>query len=156
VNQEAKRGEATLTMNRTATLRGIATISLWADDVKAAVKWYTELLGIEPYFVRPESGTPEYVEFRIGDYEHELGIIDRKYSPQGASQNPGGVVVFWHVDDIDAILERLKGMGAKEYEPLTPREAGFITASVIDPFGNVLGIMHNPHYVEVLASSKKA
>lgn len=23
---------------------------------------------------------------------------------------------------------------------------GFVTASVTDPFGNVLGIMYNPHY----------
>ena len=43
-------------------------------------------------------------------------------------------------------------MGAKEYEPLTKREAGFITASVLDPFGNILGLMYNPHYLEILAS----
>ena len=27
---------------------------------------------------------------------------------------------------------------------------GFVTASVVDPFGNVLGIMQNPHYLEML------
>jgi len=27
---------------------------------------------------------------------------------------------------------------------------------VIDPFGNVLGVMYNPHYVEILASTKPA
>jgi hypothetical protein len=44
-------------------------------------------------------------------------------------------------------------MGAKEYKPLTKRaEAGFITASVEDPFGNILGIMYNPHYLEILRS----
>jgi hypothetical protein len=36
-------------------------------------------------------------------------------------------------------------MGAKEYEPLTERGAGFIAASVVDPFGNILGIMYNQH-----------
>jgi hypothetical protein len=42
-------------------------------------------------------------------------------------------------------------MGAKEYDPITKRgESGFVTASFIDPFGNILGIMYNPHYVEVL------
>ena len=144
-------------MDTTPTLRGLAQINLWADDVNAAVKWYTELLGIEPYFVRPESGTPEYVEFRIGDYEHELGIVGRKYAPKEASKNLGGVVVRWHVDDIAAMLERLKAMGAKEYEPLTSwGEAGFITASVVDPFGNVLGLIYSPHYVKILGSGKKA
>jgi len=135
-------------------LRGFATISYWADDVAAARDWYSELLGIEPYFVRPEQGPPAYVEFRVGDYQDELGIIDRRYAPQGAAGDPGGAVMHWHVDDVPATFERLLSMGAKEYQPITPREAGWITASVVDPFGNVLGIVYNPHYLEMLASLK--
>jgi predicted enzyme related to lactoylglutathione lyase len=135
-------------------LRGFATISYWADDVEAAKNWYAELLGIQPYFIRPEEGPPAYVEFRVGDYQDELGIIDRRYAPQGAAGNPGGAVMHWHVDDVPATFERLLSMGAKEYQPITPREAGWITASVVDPFGNVLGIVYNPHYLEMLASLK--
>jgi predicted enzyme related to lactoylglutathione lyase len=59
-------------------------------------------------------------------------------------------VLFWHVDDVAVALEKVKSKGAKEYEPLIKREAGFVTASVIDPFGNILGLMYNPHYLEVL------
>jgi predicted enzyme related to lactoylglutathione lyase len=132
------------------TLRGMATVSYFADDVTAAAHWYTELLGIEPYFVRPQEGPAAYVEFRIGDYQHELGIIDRKYAPEGTADDPGGAVLYWHVDNIEAAVEKLKSMGAKEYQPITPREAGFITAAVVDPFGNVLGVMYNPHYLEIL------
>jgi predicted enzyme related to lactoylglutathione lyase len=101
---------------------------------------YQELLGIEPYFVRPEQGTPQYVEFRLGDYQHELGIIDKKFLPKPAKVSTGGAVAYWHVDDIAAALDRVKALGAKEYEPPIEREAGFKTASVIDPFGNVLGL----------------
>jgi predicted enzyme related to lactoylglutathione lyase len=137
-------------------LRGLTTVSFWADDLPAAKKWYAELLGIEPYFERPDSRNPAYIEFRLGDYQHELGIIDRKYAPKGAAAGPSGVVVYWHVDDVAAALERVKAMGATEYEPLTPREAGFITASVVDPFGNILGLMYNPHYLKVLDTLKKA
>jgi predicted enzyme related to lactoylglutathione lyase len=135
-------------------LRGFATISYWADDVEAAKDWYAELLGIEPYFIRPEQGPPAYVEFRVGDYQDELGIIDRRYAPEGAAGGPGGAVMHWHVDDVPATFDRLLSMGAKEYQPITPREAGWVTASVVDPFGNVLGIVYNPHYLEVLASLK--
>jgi len=28
-----------------------------------------------------------------------------------------------------------------------------VTASVIDPFGNVLEVMYNPHYVDVLGQA---
>ena len=54
------------------------------------------------------------------------------------------------------MFEKLLSMGAKDYQPPTNREEGFITAAVIDPFGNILGIMYNPHYLEVLRSSRKA
>jgi predicted enzyme related to lactoylglutathione lyase len=143
-------------MANTQTLRGIATVNIFADDVKAARKWYSELLGIEAYFERPDAENPAYVEFRIGDYQHELGVIDSKYKPQGADAGTGGAIVLWHVDNIEAMLERVKGMGATEYDPLTPRgDSGFITASVVDPFGNVLGLMYNPHYLEILGKMKK-
>jgi predicted enzyme related to lactoylglutathione lyase len=136
-------------------LRGMATVNFWADDVAAARDWYTELLGIQAYFQQPDAEHPAYVEFRIGDSEDEFGIIDRKYAPKGTQPGLGGVVLFWHVDNIEAAYERLMALGAKAYDPITKRgESGFITASVIDPFGNVLGIMYNPHYVEVLSAQK--
>jgi predicted enzyme related to lactoylglutathione lyase len=142
-------------MNNAQLLKGMATVSFYADDVKAARAWYTKLLGIAPYFERPDSKNPAYIEFRLGDYQHELGIIDRKFAPKGATPEAGGAVVFWHVNNVEAALEKVKAMGAKEYEPIINREAGFVTASVIDPFGNILGLMYNPHYLEVLQSMKR-
>jgi predicted enzyme related to lactoylglutathione lyase len=143
-------------MAKSQTLRGFATISLFAADPAAAKKWYAELLGIDPYFERPDAEHPEYIEFRVGDYQHELGIIDSKYAPEGAAAGPGGAVTYWHVDDVAAMLDKLMAMGATAYQPLMNREAGFITASVVDPFGNILGIMYNPHYLDVLEAAKEA
>ena len=134
-------------------LRGLSTISFWADDVQAAQRWYTELLGIEPYFARPNAENPAYIEFRIGDYQHELGIIDRKYAPKGATAGSGGAIAYWHVDDIAAAFDRLLAMGAQQHEAITERGAGFVTASVVDPFGNILGIMYNVHYLKVLEAT---
>ena len=107
-------------------------------------------MSIEPYYVRPAEGQPFYVEYRIGDYQHELGIIDSRFAPKSAAA-PSGAIVYWHVDDIAAMVAKLVAMGAQEYEPITSRgEAGFITASVVDPFGNILGVMYNPHYLATL------
>ncbi|TKH06430.1 VOC family protein [Peribacillus simplex] len=138
-------------MSDTQTLRGLTTVSFWTDDLAAAKKWYAELLGIEPYFERPG-----YVEFRLGDYQHELGLIDSLYAPDSSATGPAGAVVYWHVDDVTATFKKLLSMGAKEYEAPTERGEGFITASVADPFGNILGIMYNQHYLEVLGSIRKA
>ncbi len=131
-------------------LKGLVTVSFYASDVDAAKKWYSELFGIDPYFERPG-----YAEFRLGDYQHELGIIDSRYAPKGEINSPGGAIVYWHVDDVKATVEKLISLGAKEYEGIKDRSGGFVTASVIDPFGNILGIMYNPHYLEILKLTNK-
>ncbi|MBT2208198.1 MULTISPECIES: VOC family protein [Actinomadura] len=133
-------------------LRGPATTNFWADDLDAAKRWYTEFLGFEPYFSRSgPDGRPAYYEFRVGDNEHELGLIDGRFAPPGRSASePGGALMYWHVDDLEGTLEKLLSMGAAEYQPITERGEGFVTASVVDPFGNVLGIMYNRHYLDVV------
>ena len=103
-----------------------------------------------------QTPSTQLTEFRLSGYQHELGIIDSKFAPEGTGAAPGGGVVYWHVDDVAGTLEKVMAMSAKEYESLTKRgEAGFIAASVVDPFGNILGIMYNPHYLEILGSTKR-
>ncbi len=137
-------------------LRGLTTLRFHAADLDAAKRWYTELLGIPPYFERPG-----YVEFRIGDHEHELGLLDSRYRGQlsqgGAeASGSGGAVVYWHVDDLAAAVERATALGARVHEPAREFGEGFVGASVIDPFGNILGLMFNRHYLEMLGNAQPA
>lgn len=133
-------------------LRGLSTLTFYAADLEAAKAWYTTFLDVDPYFDKPG-----YIEFRIGDYQHELGIIDSRYAPGGPDAKAGGAIAYWHVDDIRATFDQLISMGATTFEPVTDRGGkGFITASVVDPFGNVLGIMQNPHYLEMKAQLLQA
>jgi predicted enzyme related to lactoylglutathione lyase len=137
------------------TLRGFATLNIWADDVSAAAAWYAEFLGIEPYFRRDgPDGKPAYVEFRVGDFQAELGIIDRRWAPTSPDK-PGGAIMHWHVDDLRGTYDRLLALGAEPYMPITPQgDQGFVTASVVDPFGNVLGVMSNPHYLQITEAAR--
>jgi predicted enzyme related to lactoylglutathione lyase len=136
-------------MDETTIPRGMATANYWADDVVAARDWYEKVLGIAPYFAMPaDAETPFYVEFRVGRDGDELGIVDRRYGAPAGS--PGGVLLYWAVDDVVATHERLIGLGATPFQPITEQgDGGFITASVVDPFGNVFGVMQNPHFAEV-------
>jgi predicted enzyme related to lactoylglutathione lyase len=139
-------------MEKTPLLRGLATISFYAADHEAAKKWYGELLGVEPYF-----NVPGYSEFRIGDYQHELGIISSKFAPEGATNGPAGAIAYWHVDDLKMTLDKLISFGATQYQQITDHSGGkgnFVTASVVDPFGNILGIMTNTHFLEILKQKK--
>ena len=135
-------------------LRGLTTTTFFADDVTAAVDWYTDLFGIEPYFVRSVDGRPAYVEFRVGDYLHEFGILDRRFAPHQPAGKPAGALIYWAVDDVQNAFERLISRGAMVHDEPTERGPGFITASVVDPFENVLGVMYNQHYLDVLSSGR--
>jgi uncharacterized glyoxalase superfamily protein PhnB len=134
-------------MTETSKLRGMATVSYWAADWQKAKSWYTELIGSEPYFLRDG-----YAEWRLGDDQDELGLVDSRYRPSDEASGPGGAVLYWHVDDVHATFERLLRLGASEHQPPQDRGSGFVTATVIDPFGNLLGVMYNPHYVEISAA----
>ena len=47
-------------------------------------------------------------------------------------------------------MDRLIALGATAHSPLTECGPGFVTASVVDPFGNILGVMYNQHYLDIL------
>lgn len=135
-------------------LRGMTTVALLAEDFEGAKRWYSELLGIDPYFDQPW-----YAEFRVGDHQHELGILNARFAGQlggvPATDRPGGVVLYWHVDDLDAALTRVQELGATLFQPPRQFGEGFTGACVVDPFGNLLGLMHNAHYLEVLAAGPR-
>jgi catechol 2,3-dioxygenase-like lactoylglutathione lyase family enzyme len=148
----------------TQMLRGLTQVRFHTTDLTAAKRWYTELLGIEPHTIQPE-----HIDFRFGDYQHELILLDSRYARDmsrldssatapagrrsvGPINRPAGAVVYWQVDDVPATVDRLLSMGATQHEAPRDFGDGLIGASVIDPFGNILGIMYNPRYVQVLRS----
>ncbi|NEM07532.1 VOC family protein [Geodermatophilus normandii] len=126
------------------TLRGIASITYWADDVAAAADWYTEVLGTGPVFTRPgPGGRLGYAAFAI-DEGTRLAIATSATAPPGAATEPGGAIGHWTVDDLDAVLAKLTSMGAKEWMPPTPH-GPVVSVAVVDPFGNVVGLISTTH-----------
>ncbi len=82
-------------------------------------KWYSEWLVLSPTSTfRADS------EFRIGDYQHELGIIDAAFAPAGATKILEEAIAYWHVDDLQASLDNLVARGAKPYQPITDHSGG--------------------------------
>ena len=129
-------------------LRGMATVSYCAADLPAAGRWYTELLGVEPYFEVPGA----YLEFRIGDYQHELGLINSNYAPAGTrptrrrpARSCTGMSTIRGRPGAAALDGRPGAPAGDRTRPRVRHRLG------VDPFGNILGIMADPHYLEVLA-----
>jgi predicted enzyme related to lactoylglutathione lyase len=112
-------------------LQGLRTICYPVADLAVGKAWYTEVAGKPPYF-----DEPFYVGFEINGFE--LGLI-----PDG---QPGatGATTYWSVPDVAAELQRLLELGAILRDPVTDVGGGIQVASVLDPFGNVLGVIHVP------------
>ncbi len=63
-------------------LVGINTMSLLAEDLPGAAPLVQRGAGDQAVFQQRSGGCGSgHVEFRIGDYEHELGIIDWPFAP---------------------------------------------------------------------------
>ena len=114
-------------------IQGLRTVIYPVTDLEKGKAWYSEVLGVKPYF-----DEPFYVGFSAGGFE--LGLI-----PDG---EPGaaGVQVFWGIPDAAAELARLTALGAAVHEPVKDVGGGIKVASVRDPFGNLFGIIENPHF----------
>ncbi|MBX9929722.1 MAG: VOC family protein [Gemmatimonadaceae bacterium] len=115
---------------------GLRTAVYHAPDLDAATRWYTELLGIEPYFKEPF-----YVGFNVGGYE--LGLDP---DPGDGLRGIGGNVAFWGVADCDAAHARALALGATTTGGVRDVGSDIRVAIVIDPFGNTLGLIDNPHF----------
>ena len=112
---------------------GLRTAIYPAPDLARAKAWYSEALGIAPYFDQPF-----YVGFTVGGFE--LGLIpDGEPSVHGAQP-------LWGVSNAAAEFARLIGLGATALEPVKDVGEGIKVASVRDPFGNRFGIIENPHF----------
>jgi len=106
------------------------------SDLQKAKTWYAELLGFNPYF-----DEPFYVGFNVGGYE--LGL-----NPDVSKITPGGsTFAYWGVKDVRVAYQRLLELGAKQHEEIQDVGGGILVATLTDPWGNIFGLIENPHFL---------
>jgi predicted enzyme related to lactoylglutathione lyase len=120
----------------TPTTLGLATVIYQVTDLDRAKAFYTQAFGQAPYFDQPF-----YVGFEIGGYELGLHPDLREGQP-----GPGGSLAYWRVADIEAAVAHFTGAGATPVAAPKDVGEGIKVASVADPFGNVIGLIENPHF----------
>jgi predicted enzyme related to lactoylglutathione lyase len=112
---------------------GLRTVLYPAPDLARGKEWYTQVLGKGPYFDQPF-----YVGFEVGGFE--LGLLP------DAECGHTGSIAYWGVQDAAAAVARLLELGARLHEELKDVGEGIKVATVRDPFGNVFGVIENPHF----------
>ena len=115
---------------------GLRTVAYKVEDLTKAKDWYTKAFAQEPYF-----DEPFYVGFNIGGYELGLQPIAGENSIIGNS-----VVTYWGVDDIESTLQHMLDLGASKNEEPLDVGGGVVVASITDPWGNIIGLIYNPHF----------
>jgi predicted enzyme related to lactoylglutathione lyase len=115
--------------------QGLRTIIYHVPDLAKAKAWYSVALGILPYF-----DEPFYVGFNVGGYE--LGL-DPDMTNVTAGSN---VEAYWGVNNIIETYKSLTEKGAREHSPIREVGGSIYVATLLDPFGNIFGIIENPHF----------
>lgn len=109
---------------------GLRTALYAAPDLAKSKAFYEKALGIAPYF-----DEPFYVGFEVGGFE--LGLVPDMKPARGA---------LWGVGNVDEEVARLTKLGATVNEEPHDVGGGIRVASILDPAGNVFGLIQNPHF----------
>lgn len=115
---------------------GLRTTIYKVGDLQKAKEWYANAFQTEAYF-----DEPFYVGFNIQGYE--LGLLPGE---KPNTEKVDSVLSYWGVDHIEQEYNRMISLGATEHE--IPNNVGgeLMVASVKDPWGNVVGLIYNPHF----------
>jgi predicted enzyme related to lactoylglutathione lyase len=116
-------------------IQGLRTVIYHVKDLEKAKAWFTKIFKKPPYF-----DEPFYVGYNIEGFE--LGL-----QPDANGENFGNnTVAYWGVKDAKAVYEHLLQNGSIANEPITDVGSGILLGTVIDPAGNVFGVIENPHF----------
>ena len=108
----------------------LRTVIYHVGNLEDAKKWYTDIIGIAPYF-----DEPFYVGFDING--SELGL-----DPDMTGVTEGNhAFTYWSVEDIETSFNKLVGMNAGIIQPVTGVGGGLKVAVVNDPWGNAVGLI---------------
>jgi predicted enzyme related to lactoylglutathione lyase len=114
-------------------IQGLRTVVYPVTALTEARDWYARVLEKAPYFDQPF-----YVGFAVGGFE--LGLV-----PDG---QPGssGATAYWGTADVAAEVARLAALGAALESDVQDVGDGIKVATIRDPYGNLFGIIENPHF----------
>ncbi|PKQ63961.1 glyoxalase/bleomycin resistance/extradiol dioxygenase family protein [Labilibaculum filiforme] len=115
---------------------GLRTTIYKTTDLTKAKTWYSKAFNTAPYF-----DEDFYVGFSIAGYE--LGLLPES---EPSSPKTDNILSYWGVKDINKAFSHLLNAGAAIHEKPTNVGGEIWVASVIDPWGNVIGIIYNPTF----------
>ena len=120
----------------TTPILGLRTTIYKVGDINEAKDWYARAFQTQPYF-----DEPFYVGFNVAGYE--LGLMPDDVS---ASEKTTNILTYWGVENIESEVARFINQGATAHTKPTNVGGEIMVASVLDPWGNAIGLIYNPDF----------
>ena len=109
--------------------QGLRGIVYKVSDIEKAKNWYSKVFNTKPIL-----DTPFAMLFSVGD-----SIFALSPATNTTIKSDDSIIAYWEVNDIDSQYKRLLQLGATVHTEITI-VLNSKRATVIDPFGNVMGI----------------
>ena len=123
-------------MSKNELFKGLRTTVYKVSNLSEAKDWYSKAFKTEPYF-----DEPYYVGFNIMGYE--LGLLPVEEENQKRGDN---TLSYWGVENIQEVFDHFLKLGAEAHEEPMNVGGELMTARVLDPWQNVIGIIFNPYF----------
>jgi lactoylglutathione lyase len=108
----------------------LETVIIFTERMEELAQFYREAFQLDEY-----ESSPQHLGQQVGPVYLGFDQVDEAEGPA-----PGGVTLWFTVDNIHATFGRLVAQGAKVRYPPTQKPWGAFLASVYDPDGNMIGI----------------
>lgn len=112
------------------------TIAYQVGDLEQALNWYGTV-----FSAKPKVRTEEFIAFDINGFE--LRLILTKETSKISDKSP---MLYWAVEDIESVLESIIWIGVEYNENITRGKDGKEQVSIIDPWGNIIGLISDPNF----------
>jgi hypothetical protein len=116
-------------------IEALRSVRYTVGDLAVAKRWYSQWLDVQPY-----PAADGVLRYGLGDSWLEL--------VEGHNLAPGSVQACWRVDSLELELQRLHALDiSPQTPPALPGTESPSSATFVDPFGNVVGLVeaHDPH-----------
>ena len=108
----------------------LETVIIFTERMEELAAFYRDALQIGPY-----ESSPSHLGCRLGAVYFGFDQVE-----EDQGQSPGGVTIWFTVDDLQATFDRVVALGAKVRYPPTRKPWGASLAAVYDLDGNMLGL----------------
>ena len=112
-------------------LKGLQGCIYAVPSLAEAVSWYSKV-----FETSPQRESSRAVEFWIDGFQ--LILVPQTGE---TSHMQGGVTACWGVTDLAAEVERVQALGATLIEPAHCLLEGLVQVTLLDPYGNRLGLV---------------